>query len=90
MASIRKLKKDINYVAFELLTEIFTFKHFHEELEDKKFDQIIKKVVSKRDELMNRVNQYDGDKGTSSYKQYFNKIREEMIELLLITEELSQ
>ena len=29
MASIRKLKKDVNYLSYELLTEVFAFKHFH-------------------------------------------------------------
>ncbi|MCF8379649.1 MAG: hypothetical protein K9H49_08745 [Bacteroidales bacterium] len=90
MSSIRKLKKDINYVSFEILTEVFTYKHFHEELKDEKFDEVIKKVVSKRNELMNRVNHYvlEGDPG--KYKQHFRKIREDMVELLLISEELSK
>jgi len=47
MASIRKLKKEVNYLAYELLTEVFAYKHFHPDLEEKKFDSIIKDIVKK-------------------------------------------
>ena len=90
MASIRKLKKDINFVSFELLTEMFTYKHFHEDMKEEKFDEVIKKVVKKRNELMNRINHYSGEAEKTSYKKHFRQIREDMVELLLISEDLSK
>ncbi len=80
MASIRKLKKDINYLAYELLTEAFAFKHFHPELEEKKFDDVIKKIVKLRSELISRLNNFNKEEGKQT--EFFRKLNEDMIKMV--------
>ena len=41
MASIRLLKKDINRLAFDLLRECFSYRHYSEDLSEDKFDVIV-------------------------------------------------
>ena len=88
MSSKRKLKKDVNYVTYELLTECFTLRHFHPAVDEKKFEETVREVVNKRNELISRVNNPEQKEG-ENLKNYYNKIREEMVELIGIVEKLS-
>jgi hypothetical protein len=90
MASIRELKKDINYLAYELLTEILAYRHFHPETEDEKTNSLIKKIVSQRNELIARINQRDGLASGKEIKTHFSKIRTEMIELIQVLADLQE
>jgi hypothetical protein len=87
MASIRELKKDLNYLAYDLLTEVFAYKHFHPEMDEKKFDKIILELVKLRNELIARIN---NPENPSEIKVHFNKIRTEMINLVKVVDGLSK
>lgn len=89
MASIRKLKKDINYLAYELLTEAFTYKHFHTDLKEKKFDEVIKKIILQRSELIIRVNQANELNGSSKKTEHFRKIKEDMVKMVELMHSLN-
>jgi hypothetical protein len=89
MASVRKLKKDINYLAYELLTEVFAYRHFHPDLKEKEFDKIIQEVVLKRNELISRVNRFDKLVDEKNLPQHFKAIREEMTELLKVLDKFA-
>ena len=45
MASIKNLKKNINLLTYELLTEVFAFKHFHPELSEKKLIKVESSIL---------------------------------------------
>jgi hypothetical protein len=87
MASIRELKKDLNYLAYDLLTEVFAYKHFHPELDEKKFDEIIIELVKLRNELIARIN---NPEDPSKIKAHFNKIQAEMVNLVKIVNRLAK
>jgi len=89
MASIRKLKKDVNYVTYELLTECFMLRHFHPEVNEKKFGETISKLVNTRNELIHMIN-YPGQDEKTGKKMYYNNIREGMKELVSIMEKLTK
>ena len=88
MPSKRKLKKDVNYVAYELLTECFTLRHFHPAVDEKKFEKTVREVVNKRNELISRINNPAQEQG-ENLKSSYNKIREEMVELVGLVEKLT-
>ena len=90
MASIRELKKDINYLAYELLTEILTYRHFHPEVENEKANSMINKIVSQRNELILRVNQRGNLTSGKEMRAHFSKIRTEMVELIKVLAELEK
>jgi DNA-binding GntR family transcriptional regulator len=89
MASIRKLKKDVNYLSYELLTEVFAFKHFHPEVDEKKFDKVIKDVVNKRNEIISKLNHTDAAKAEDKMREHFEGVKKDMISLVKSAEELN-
>jgi hypothetical protein len=90
MASIRILKKDINILTFDLLTECYTYKYFQEAVEENKFDEVIKKIVYLRNDLILRTNHPESDADSASLKTHYRKIREDLFELTRVIEELKK
>ncbi|MCB9000038.1 MAG: hypothetical protein H6540_08245 [Bacteroidales bacterium] len=90
MASIRTLKKDLNYIAYELLTEAFAYKHFHPEMEEKKFDEAIRNMVKLRNEILARINKPGKFDDPAKQKEHFRKIHEDMITLVNVMDSLDK
>lgn len=90
MASIRNLKKDLNYLSYELLTETFAYKHFHSDMEEAKFDGAIKDIVKLRNELLAQINHPGPFESPSEQKQHFRKIHEGMLKLVSVVEDLDK
>ena len=90
MASIRILKKDINIMTFDLLTKCYTYKHYEDTLEESKFDEVIKKIVYLRNDLILRTNHPENDADSDSLKVHYRKIREDLFELTRVIEELKK
>ncbi len=88
MASIRNLKKDLNYLSYELLTETFAYKHFHPELDEKKLDEAIRNIVKIRNEILQRINHPDTFESPAEQKQYYRAIQEDMVKLVDVIDEL--
>ena len=61
MASKRLLKKSINNLTYDLVSECFTYRHFHPE-QNSGINDIIADVVKTRNELISRVNQAPAEK----------------------------
>ena len=90
MSSIRNLKKDVNYLAYELLTEAFTFKHFHPEMDEKKFDEVILNLVKLRNELIARINNPETSSDSTQVKAHFRKIQSDMVNLVRIVNKIEK
>ncbi len=89
MASIKHLKRDINYLSYELLTEAFTFRHFHPELTDKHFYDIISRIVQIRNELISRVNHPEVPPADHKFRAHFSLIRQDMVKLIEVMNDFS-
>jgi len=74
MASVRKLKKELNYLTFELVNECLVYKHFHPEAEQETVDGVIKSILGRRNELVARINNPDGKDNRKLVKKYYNTI----------------
>lgn len=90
MASIRNLKKDLNYLSYELLTEVFAYKHFHTEMEEVKFDDAIRDIVKLRNELLGQINHPGPFESPVEQKQHFRKIHEGMVKLVQVIDDLDK
>lgn len=88
MASIRILKKDINILTYDLLTECYVYKHYDENLSENRFDEVIKKIVYLRNDLILRTNHPESDAESPTLKEHYKKIREDLFELTRVVEEL--
>lgn len=90
MASIRLLKKDINKLAFDLLQECFAYRHYSEDLSEDKFDEVIKKLVLLRNDLIFRTNHPENDAESTSLKEHYKQVQLDLLELADIVEELKK
>jgi hypothetical protein len=90
MASIRILKKDINKLAFNLLQECFSYRHFTEDLSEDRFDDVIKKLVLLRNDLILRTNHPESDAENTSLKSHFKKVQLDLIQLSEVVEDLKK
>jgi uncharacterized protein YutE (UPF0331/DUF86 family) len=88
MASIRVLKKDINALTFDLLARCYAIKRNEEGIRDEAFDEIIKKIVHLRNDLILRTNHPESDAESGSLKAHYRKVKQDLYELLDVIEEL--
>jgi DNA-directed RNA polymerase subunit F len=61
MASKRQLKKSINNLTYDLVSECFAFRHFHPEKSADVLNEIIRDIVKTRNELVTKINQAPAD-----------------------------
>ena len=90
MASIRLLKKDINKLAFDLLQECFSYRHYSEVLSEDKFDDVIKQVVLLRNDLIMRTNHPETDADSNSMKEHYQQVQLDLLKLAEVVEELKK
>ena len=90
MASTRLLKKSINKLAFDLLQECFSYRHYSDELAEDKFDDVIKKIVHLRNDLILRVNHPESDTDSASLKEHFQKVQLDLLNLAEVVEDLKK
>lgn len=80
MASIRDLKKDINLLASEIITEAYVRKMIFDNINDDDFKKVISDAIDFRNELIEKVNHPDGKDDLKKVKAFFRNIRSEMRE----------
>lgn len=74
MANKRNLKKEINYVAGELLSECLCNKYLIPGTDAEKVDALMGKIIGIQDDFLCRVGA-NGDKDPKKVKVYYRKLR---------------
>jgi hypothetical protein len=90
MASIRLLKKDINKLAFNLLQECFSYRNYSGNLAEDRFDEVIKKLVFLRNDLILRANHPEFDAGSQMMKEHFKQVQLDLLKLQEVVEDLKK
>ena len=90
MSSRRNLKKDINYLTFELLNECFIFQHFHKDMKSEFVDEVVGKILDNRNELVSRINHVNGKDDPKLVKEQFKKIRADFDKSIDLLESLDK
>ncbi len=78
MASKKNIKKDINYLTYEVVSDCYTFMYLHPDKSKGKAEKIIEDIIKTREELIARVNKIEV-KDKKEIKQHFNKIYEDIL-----------
>ncbi|MFO8001401.1 MAG: hypothetical protein R6U46_09160 [Marinilabilia sp.] len=78
MASIRNLKKEINHMTSEIVTEAYVRKMLFGSVSEEDFKNIITNALNLRNELIARVNNPDGKDDPKLVKSYFQAVRNDM------------
>jgi len=89
MTSIRRLKKDINVLAYDLLTRCYALKRNNDSIGDERFDEVIRKIVLLRNDLINRTNHPEMDAEHSSLQAHYRTVKSDLYKLTQVIDELA-
>jgi len=79
MANIRDIKKEIDGLTNEVISDCFLYLYIHEDKNKKEVTGIMKETLKTRNNLIYKVNHTDaGDK--KKIKKHFSKIKNELVE----------
>lgn len=78
MASLRSLKKDIDYLLSLVLGECMYIIDFHPEADKEKVMEIARKVIASHRNLRVRVNHLDGKANPKIVKEYLKKVVDDL------------
>lgn len=74
MANKRDLKKEINFLSEELITNCFLSSAFINGNDDEKFDELIGRILDMQGEFISRLNHPNGTKNTKLVKAYYKSL----------------
>jgi len=79
MASVRNLKKDIDYLVFEVIADCFAYSGIHPDDKADELSAIITDAVSFRNDLIARVNNPDGKENPKIVKSYYKAVEKDLL-----------
>jgi hypothetical protein len=79
MANKREIKKDIDYLVGEVISDSYTYLLIHGEKNRDKVIEIIGAVVEKRNDLISRVNNSDKKFDSKQVKAHFKQINADLL-----------
>ena len=78
MASVRGLKKDIDSLIFEVISDCFVYSGVHPDNKSDEVSAIISDAVNFRNDLIARVNNPDGKDNPKIVKAYFKSVGKDL------------
>ena len=79
MASVRELKKDIDYLVFEVISDCFVYSNIHPDNKSDKLSTLISDAVEFRNDLIARVNNPDGKDNPKIVKAYYKTVEKDLL-----------
>lgn len=80
MANLRDLKKDIDYLFFEFISDCFMFTSIHEGKKRTEVENLIEEAVEMRNEFFDRVNNPAGKDNPKLISGYYSALRKDLFE----------
>lgn len=88
MASKRNLKKNINKLTFELVSECMTFQYFHPEKDQLKIVEVMGDIVKKRNELVDKVNNPHDKENYKKNRNFYRGIKKDLQGMISLMDNL--
>lgn len=79
MASIKNLKKDIDYLVFEVISDCFAFTTVHPDDKTEEVKAILNDAVNLRNDLVARVNNPDGKDNPKIVKAFYKNVQKDLL-----------
>ena len=79
MANIREMKKEIDNLVFEVISDCFAYSELHPAGTDEKISEIINEAVNLRNSLIQRVNHPADDADRKQKKLHFQAIKRDLV-----------
>ncbi|OFX55982.1 MAG: hypothetical protein A2046_15150 [Bacteroidetes bacterium GWA2_30_7] len=80
MASIKNLKKDIDYIVSEIISDCYIYLYFNNNANEDKVINIISKSVELRNDLFHRTNNPEKNTEKKVSKQHYKNIYKDLLE----------
>ncbi|HOK52527.1 MAG: hypothetical protein WHT29_02240 [Bacteroidales bacterium] len=74
MASIRKLKKNLNYLTGELINECLAYQYFNKEADPEKVEKVLTGIIENHNDLIYRIHHCNVKGDKKKVKEYFRSI----------------
>lgn len=82
MASIRDLKKDVNFVLGDIIEAVYLWEAGSDKKESEEGTVIIDKAIAVFDDLMSKIHKKDVDNSKTHFKEIRNELEEKATELV--------
>ena len=79
MASIRRLKKDIQFFTAEGISDCVNLIESQDNDKDEQILEIIREIASHHNKIMERINHPDGKDNSKMVKQFFKQLKADFI-----------
>ncbi|MFP4556879.1 MAG: hypothetical protein ACLFNU_08425 [Bacteroidales bacterium] len=79
MAKVRNVKKDIDYLVSEVISDCYAHLYIHGEKNRDKIVEIIEGVVDTRNELIKRVNNPGKDLNRKQKRKHFKEVYSDLL-----------
>jgi hypothetical protein len=79
MASIRELKKDIDYLVFEVISDCFVYAGLHPDNKTSEVSGIVNDAVSLRNDLIARVNNPAVKSEPKLVREHFKAVQNDLV-----------
>ncbi len=79
MASIRELKKNIDNLVFEVISDCFVYSGVHPDNKSDELSAIISDAVNFRNDLIARVNNPDGKDNPKIIKAFYKSVEKDLV-----------
>lgn len=80
MANLRELKKDINYLASEIVTQGYLKLTLIETVKEEELSPVLVEAIAMRNELIARANHPDGKNNKKLVKKFYQKLRKDLMD----------
>ena len=80
MASVKNLKKDIDFLFFEFISDCFLFTSLHTGEKRNEVQNLIEEAVAMRNEFIDRVNHPSGKDNPALVKAYYKTVSKDLLE----------
>ena len=78
MASVKELKKDIEYLTFEVIADCFAYIEINPDGKNDEAITIVNDAVNLRNELITRINNPESKDNSKVIKAHYNAIRRDL------------
>jgi hypothetical protein len=79
MSNIRDLKKDIDFLFYEIIDDCFVYSEMHPDIKSDELSALISDAVDFRNELITRVNNPEATDDPKKVKAYFKAVKADLV-----------
>lgn len=90
MASLRKIKKDIEYLFTEVISDCWTYLYFNKGKHEDKIAEIINDAIDLRNDLFKRINHYDRKNARKTFQEINSDLLKGVDELFIRVSKLNE